>query len=108
MKVIRYVFIFRIGEGNIRCSTIEGIYSQTALTTGYGGNAGYGALGCPTGYMGVGNVCIKFGTASAIGPDSSFFDAIANCGGTGDILYTPTDAVQNAVVRAAMAIWVNI
>jgi len=60
------------------------------------------------GYMGIGNVCIKFpaGSKSAIGPDSSFYDAIGSCGNNGDILYTPLDAVNNAVVKAALTLWV--
>jgi hypothetical protein len=57
--------------------------------------------------MGVGNICIRFGVATTVGPDSSFYDAVGSCAGTGDVLYAPQDQIQNAVVRAAMAIWVN-
>ena len=59
--------------------------------------------------MGVGNICIKFptGSTSAIGPGSSFYDAIGSCGNSGDILYTPVDVVNNAVVKAALTLWVR-
>ena len=47
------------------------------------------------------------GSTSAVGADSSFFDAIGGCGSTGDMLYAPNNAIQNAVVKAALAIWVS-
>jgi hypothetical protein len=48
------------------------------------------------------------GSASAVGPYSSFFDALGGCGNTGDMLYAPNSAIQTAVVKAALAIWVSL
>jgi hypothetical protein len=56
---ILFHFVERSGQGNVKCNTIEATFSQLALTTGFGGNNGYGALGCPSGYMGVGNICMR-------------------------------------------------
>jgi hypothetical protein len=40
---------FRNGQGNVKCTTYDGSFSSAAANIGYGGNAGYGALGCPPG-----------------------------------------------------------
>ena len=58
--------------------------------------------------MGVGLTCIRFpgGKSPPIGNGSVFSDAVAGCGLTGDLVYSPSDLTQNAVVKAALAIWV--
>ena len=59
-------------------------------------------------YMGVGLTCIRFpgGKSPPIGNGSVFSDAVGGCGLTGDLVFSPSDLTQNAVVKAALAIWV--
>ena len=58
--------------------------------------------------MGVGLTCIRFpgGKSPPIGNGSVFSDAVGGCGLTGDLVFSPSDLTQNAVVKAALAIWV--
>ena len=51
---------------------------------------------------------MRFGPSTAIGPDSSYFDATAKCVSSGDALYAPEDILQNAIIKAALGIWVRI
>ncbi len=67
--------------------------------------------GCPYGYFGVGKLCVYFPTGAGppTGNGTLFSDAVTNCGShNGDVIYSPTDIIQNAVVRGALAAWVCI
>ncbi len=101
---------YRSGTGNVRCNTLSANYDTTQQTTGFGGNGGIGVTGCPYGYFGVGKQCVYFPTGAGppTGTGALFSDAVSNCGShNGDLLYSPTDIIQNAVVRAALTAWVS-
>ena len=59
--------------------------------------------------MGVGMTCIFFpaGANSPVGNSSIYSDASMSCKQNGNVLFYPSDLVQNAVVKAAVNIWVT-
>ena len=59
-------------------------------------------------YQGVGMTCIRFpkGKAPPPGNGSVFSDAVSACQQTGDMVLSPSDLIQNAILKAALSLWV--
>ena len=52
--------------------------------------------------------CIRFpkDKAPPTGNGSVFSDAVSACQQTGDMVLAPSDLIQNAVLKAALSLWV--
>lgn len=94
----------------MKCNTIDAYFDDVQAPKGLGGNGGINSNGCPYGYFGVGKQCFYF--ANAVGPPTAgpaiYTEAMSACSAhNGDVLYIPIDVVQNAVVKAALQLWVS-
>jgi hypothetical protein len=79
-------------------------YNPVATSSGYGGMAGIGALGCRTGFTAVGKDCLVL----PIYGEKIMADANVDCSNVdGATLFSPTDPTQNHVIRGLMKHWVR-
>ena len=53
--------------------------------------------------------CIFFptGATGPVGPGSVFTDAVASCQQNNSVVFFPPDLIQNAVMKAALSVWVS-
>jgi hypothetical protein len=80
-------------------------YNTAAVSNGYGGQAGLGAIGCRTGFTAIGKDCLVL----PIIDEEIVFNAIVACSNIdGATLFSPSDATQSYVIEGLMKHWVSV